>query len=138
MTCRFFHFIKNSNGSTAIEFALVVPALMLIITSIVEGGHAYLVYSDLTYALDDVGRYAMIHPDATNSELSDQAMEAVNRFPAEDMRVTIVDTVIGSTNYREITLAYDLPTFAGSVIGNETITLTRTTSVPLVAVSGSI
>ncbi len=51
-------FVKNNSGVAALEFALIVPVLVLIMTGLIDGGEAFLKYRAMTQVSESVVRMA--------------------------------------------------------------------------------
>jgi|WetSurSiteA1Bulk_404760.scaffolds.fasta_scaffold59785_2 Flp pilus assembly protein TadG len=55
---RFFpRFLRQQEGSVAVEFALLVPLLLILLFGIVDFGHAWYVRQELVYASREGARY---------------------------------------------------------------------------------
>lgn len=54
-------FIKNAKGQSSVEFALVLPVLILLLLGIMEFGRIFAGYLELQNAARDGARYAAIH-----------------------------------------------------------------------------
>jgi len=53
---------KNSAGQTLVEFALILPVLLLTLMGIADFGRAYAVYSNLFNSAREGTRYGVVHP----------------------------------------------------------------------------
>ncbi len=62
----FIHQLRGERGASTVEFALVLPALMLVIFGIVEFGRVFMVHQMLTSAAREGARVASM-PGADNS-----------------------------------------------------------------------
>lgn len=52
----------SNHGQTLVEFALVVPILLLVVFGIMEFGRVFYTYSALTNGAQEAARYGIIHP----------------------------------------------------------------------------
>ena len=70
-------------GQSLIEFALILPVLLLLITGFLDLGRAVFYYSSLTNAVREATRYAIVnhdalveaHADNNNNSLQDKVLE---------------------------------------------------------------
>ncbi|NBD36935.1 MAG: pilus assembly protein, partial [Chloroflexi bacterium] len=53
---------RDRHGQGFVEFALILPVLLLIIVGIMEFGHLFIVYASLTNASREGTRYGIVSP----------------------------------------------------------------------------
>ena len=129
---RRFYLFKNTEGGAAVEFALVVPAMLLVMTGIMEAGQGYMIRKDLQYALDEAARYVMINPTADSEDIEAHVASRVSSISADDIVVNVEDVVVNDNAYKNIHLAYSFDTISGDVLAQEEISITVETTVPAI------
>ncbi len=96
---RLIHKTKDERGSSSVEFALVLPALMLVLFGIVEFGRMFMVHQMLGSAAREGARVASM-PGADNSAV----LEAINEelvsagLTADTCQFTPSDVTTASRN----------------------------------------
>ncbi len=115
-------------GQSLIEWALILPALLLVLMVIVDLGRVTYTYSALFNAAREGARYAIIHPTDTSGIAATVRHMAVGLDPAQ---ITIISsqptsrTVQIVTTYQFSVITPFASTFLG---GSNTVTLhTQTT-----------
>lgn len=72
--CRLISRLRKSDGGVAaVEFAILSPLLIIMIVGVMETGRMLYTRASLQSGLEVAGRYAMVHPNATESELVEVA-----------------------------------------------------------------
>lgn len=84
--------LRSRQGATAIETALLVPALLLFLMGAIEMGRAMWTQSTLQYACDEGGRYAI----ANTSVASPQLTSIENRVRLRLVQAGITGTIVGA------------------------------------------
>ena len=119
----------QETGQELVEFALLLPFLLLLMLGILEFGNAVFIHATLSNAAREIARYGIVHPSA----------EALDAYVAEQLAGWTagldsdrlgVETAILDAPIREtvqVTLTYDYPLISGPVIeaagGNPTLRL---------------
>jgi Flp pilus assembly protein TadG len=67
--------IKREKGQSLVEFALLVPVLLIILAGVLDLGRLYYVYVTITDAASEGATYAAIHPEDSD-EICVRAQEA--------------------------------------------------------------
>jgi Flp pilus assembly protein TadG len=108
---------RTERGATAVEFALIVPLLIVLVLGIVEFGHAFQVQGTLSAAAREGVRLMALQNDPT-------AARAAVRNAATSLKPGITDAQIvispascpvlngGSTSVR-LTITYPMPYLTG-------------------------
>lgn len=113
------HRWRSERGAAAVEFALVLPMLLLIMLGIIELGRAYNVQISLTHAAREAARDMAIHKDPDAA-----AMVGVGAAPSVGLKATDINFSTAScpkASDVRVTITYDLKTVTG--VGGE-MTLT--------------
>ena len=107
---------KSERGQSLLEFALVLPVLLIVLAGVLDLGRLYFAYVAVTDAAGEGAAYAAIHPDDT-AEIIARAQEATGGMVEidEDM-VTIVDNPSGLSQAISVEVSYEF-TLATPLIG---------------------
>jgi Flp pilus assembly pilin Flp len=103
-------FRTNIRGAGAVEFALITPALFMMIIGIAQFGTMYFAKAGLSHAVAEASRIAAIHPRPNNSEI--QARLTKERFGLRADRLgtpTIVSGRVDNADFLDITMTYTVP-----------------------------
>ncbi len=125
-------FVKRSDGSAAVEFALVAPVFFTVIFGIIESGYTYLSYNSMQFARDQAARYAMLHPLATSDQIKSQITSHLFNIPAQGLVLTVENQTINSKSYKRIVLSYPVDSVVSGAFGSEQLTLSTETTVPTI------
>jgi Flp pilus assembly protein TadG len=123
---------KNEKGQSLVEFALVVPLLLLLVIGIAEFGRAWMTQNILTGAVREAARIAVVQ--ASGGGWNGAAAEARgNQILASAGIVTTVSVPIQATQYGDVTatVTYNFPVaIAGFIPGlsSSTFPLSSTTT----------
>jgi len=100
----------DRRGNVAVEFALIVPIVLMIIMGIFEFGQALRIYNTLAYAVEQAGRYAMVNTDATTTEVEDYTASQLIGVNASTVTIAATTEVDAGTTYSVITAdtTYDI------------------------------
>ena len=98
----------NEKGTSAVEFSLVAPVLFFMFLAIVQLGWALQVRNNLARAADSGVRYAIVHPDATDSAIQDYVRGLVPEYRTSDLAVTSATEINGPVSYTLVMLSYKL------------------------------
>jgi len=80
--------LRNSAGSTATEFALTFPIYLATILFLVEVGRIAFTQGVIIHAAQEAGRYALVHYDATETEV--QALAQANLLGLDPDNLTAI------------------------------------------------
>src|SRR5262249_4643017 len=125
-------FRSNEAGATAVEMACVTPILLLFILGIIAFARAYWVLDSMQLAVDEAGRYAMVHIAASDSQIISTAKANLYGLDSSDFTVTSRSQTSGGVTYKVITATYTFNFIASRVLPYGNITLSRATTVPLI------
>ena len=62
---------RKQNAQSLVEFALIIPLLIFMITLFIDVGRAIFTYSELANSVREGTRYAIVHPLETPQEIDD-------------------------------------------------------------------
>jgi Flp pilus assembly protein TadG len=124
-------FRKNDAGAAAIEMAFVLPLFLLFVLGIIEFGRAYWTLNSMQLAVDEAGRYAMVHTTSTDAQIVAAAQANLYGLNANNFTLTSASQTTGGVNYKVITATYVFSFVAPGVLPFGNLNLTRQTTVPL-------
>lgn len=143
MTARHFlrRFRADTKAATAIEFALLAPAMITMLMGVMWVGMQMKAYNELRSVAADVSRYTVIEYQKSNkltaAQISDVASATAVRMPyalvGDNLDVSVTEPVSPVTNTRKLVLqlTYSAPSllqFAG--IGSPTLQFSQIIYVP--------
>lgn len=116
---------RDQRGAAAIEFAIAVPVLVLMIYGIFRLGLLFQANAGMQHALGEGARYATIYPTPSDSQIQSRMTDKLfgNGYGA-----FTVAPPASSTGYKTLTVTYTTPMDFLFVPG-PTVTLTRTKKV---------
>ena len=79
---------RDDRGMALVEFALVMPALMLVLVGCLDFGRALNAYVIVANASREGARYAMLHPDADASAIKASVTARIAPLDASAFTVT--------------------------------------------------
>lgn len=90
-------FLKNENGQSMVEFALVLPLLLLILCGIIDFGWIFYNQLSLENCVRDTARYGAVN--AGNSECSTLVLEKANNIAVSSIKENMSVQVTFSNPY---------------------------------------
>ena len=118
-------------GATAVEFALVAPVFLAMTIGVVEMGRALWIKATMQHAVELTTRYFMVNNSATDATLQTYATSRLGEsgMATGDFAISSVDTTIGGTTYKAITITHS---FTGivEIVKFPDISLTAQARVP--------
>lgn len=122
--------LRNARGASAVEFALVAPAFILIIVGLAQVGIVFFANAGLHNALAEGARSATVYPRPTPAEVEEKIN--ANRFGLNPDNLTINDFEYlesGGNTYTDIEMRYTLS--LNFIVVEQPITLKQTRRVYL-------
>ena len=114
----------NNQGTTALEFALVAPVLLMLLMGIIQLGILFYVQAGLKSTVEDAARYATLWPTPSQTQI-EQRMQT-HRF-GMDIRNIVGPTITFSTsqapNFVTISMSYNIT--IDFVFGEKTLVLSE-------------
>jgi Flp pilus assembly protein TadG len=103
--------IQNERGASAVEFAIAVPVLLILIIGIIQLGILFMANAGLQQAVEEGARYATIYPSPDSSAIIARVND--RRFGLDAANVTGPSVTPGTTsdgiNYVDVTMSYSAP-----------------------------
>jgi Flp pilus assembly protein TadG len=112
---------RNENGAAAIEFAIAVPILVLLIYGIFRIGLLYQANAGMQHALGEGARLATLFPTPTDAQIT--ARMNARLFGQGYGTFTVATPVTGTTS-KTLTITYTTP-MDFLLLPGPTVTLTR-------------
>ena len=110
MRRRTVRLLADRRGAGAVEFALIAPALFMIIIGIAQLGTLFFAKAALRNVVAEGGRFANISPRPTNAQIQEKIRTA--RFGLSAQRLSAATLVAGKSDnadYLDISMSYTVP-----------------------------
>ncbi|MBV8061207.1 MAG: pilus assembly protein [Alphaproteobacteria bacterium] len=120
---------RKARGAAAVEFAFVLPILLLLLLGSMEFGRAFMTYSAIADALTLTGRYATCNASASSSQLQTYFGQVLSTIPASSVALTFSNSATGTTTFTTISASYKFNAVS-SYLPFSTITLGSSVRVP--------
>jgi Flp pilus assembly protein TadG len=120
-----FNIRRDERGAAALEFALSVPILIMMIWGIFQVGLLYEANAGMQHALGEGARYTTLYPTPTNTQIRNRISSKV--FGTKNGTFTVAAPVNG-VGYKDLSVSYTTQTNFLFMVG-PAVTLTRTKKV---------
>jgi Flp pilus assembly protein TadG len=87
---------RNSSGSVAVEFALLLPVYIAFIFGIIEFGRMIWIRNTMEFAAEQAARYGAITTGATTATIEDKAKDPSYLIGVDPATVTFTATIAAS------------------------------------------
>ncbi|MBF0356876.1 MAG: pilus assembly protein [Alphaproteobacteria bacterium] len=125
-------FGKDRRGAFSVEFAIILPAFLMILFGVFEFGRLMWTRATIQYVCEEAGRWAMVNTTATSSAIQTQAQNiATGLGPAGDATYTVT-LVVGPPQFADIQASYTF-TFLIPFASFADTVLTGRSRVPLIS-----
>lgn len=118
---------RDCRGATAVEFALLLPVLLVLLMAVLELGRALWLRQDMQFAVEEAARFALVEDAATASAIVARAaarMAAVGPAAATQLTATLdADAVT-------VTATADFAPVVAGLLPPGTVTLTARARLP--------
>lgn len=127
-------YLKNEQGSVAVEFALISMFFLISICGLLEAGRVFWTLNTLQYAGEATARYYLTNKGASDSDLVTYLQDKVEeaQIRAENLSVVINKTTVSDVNFVQLDLSYKyyiLGSLMPATLNG--VTLTATTRLPV-------
>jgi Flp pilus assembly protein TadG len=140
-------------GSVAVEAGITISVLLLLIVGSVEFGRAFWTYNTMLLAVEEAGRYAMVHnqgppagcsvqsqashcPTFSNTPLANcsaaQAQQILSAYQAPSIGVSVNEDTTSSPATMTICASYSFDFLAPQLLPYGPLDLTSQVTVPLI------
>lgn len=118
---------RNCAGTTAVEFALLLPVLLAVVMGVLEFGRAMWLRHDMQFAVEEAARFALANDTASATAINAVASARMAAAgPDNAMRVT---TAIDA-NAVTVTAALDFAPVVSGLLPADMVTLTARARMP--------
>lgn len=121
--------LRCSKGATAVEVALLAPAIFLMIYGVIETGRALWISNTLQRAAESATRYAVVNSSATDADITTQAQTDATGLNTDDLTVAITHDTTGSVNFVTVEITFDFSVMTG-IVPIDDVTLSGRSRVP--------
>jgi len=127
-----FSFLRDQRGVSAIEFAITLPLLLLIVLGTMEFGRALKARNEMSQALSKVVRVLNLDSEQTTASISELLGTYLADYSSEDLDVDVLSSTISGTDYMNISVGFPFHTMIpfSSV---STVTLNVDTLAPVIS-----
>lgn len=133
MTLRLFRkLLADRRGQALVEFAFAGPILILFLIGVLEGGRMLWTNHTLQYAVDETGRYAMVHRTGDTTALTTYLTGKLGS--SEGIDISITQSSASGVTYVNISASKPF-SFGAGLFGTLGGTVAGRTSVPLLPTS---
>jgi Flp pilus assembly protein TadG len=124
--------IRDDLGAAAVEFALTVPVLLLLLLGVSEFGRLLWTQNSIQYAVEQAARCAAFKLNGCKNHAQTQAYAAslVKGYDAVAAEFTVSDGPCGATSTSGVTVSASVP-FRSLLSGREELGLKRYLAVTL-------
>lgn len=98
--------VRNERGATVVEFAIVLPILVLFVWGIFQVGVLFQANSGMQHALGEGARYATIFPTPTDAQI--KARMSAEVFGTKNGTFSVADPV-NATGHKTLRVTYSMP-----------------------------
>ena len=102
----------------SVEFAMIALGFILLLVGIVEFGRLAWTNNVVGYAVDEAARYAILHQDATESEVQSYAQNMLSSYhvsPSE-LDITVATVQTSGVDFIEISGSYRFESITASLL----------------------
>lgn len=104
---------NSCEGNVIVEFAMVGPILFAMIIGLIEFGRYYYFRSEIQFAADEAGRYAIVYVSASSDVIAQQVSQNVSAVNPASLTITIQNQTVGGKSYKGISVAYNFVPLTG-------------------------
>jgi Flp pilus assembly protein TadG len=140
MRKRALHRGRRSRGQSLVEFALLLPIILILMAAVFDIGRVLDASIVLTNAVRTGARFGSIHPtwyDSVRARVIDFANNSGMNFTGVQLEAANVSVVMSTAPGASVivTVDYDLPLYFGRIVGLSTIHIQR--SAEMMVMSGN-
>lgn len=114
--------IRDIRGAAIIEFAIILPVLVLFVYGIFVVGQLFQANAGMQHALGEGARYATLYPTPTDAQIQGRVSSKV--FGVGSGTFTVAAPANG-TRYKDLSVTYSMP-MDFLLFTGPTVTITRT------------
>lgn len=118
---------RNCAGTTAVEFALLLPVLLAVVMGVLEFGRAIWLRHDMQFAVEEAARFALANDTASATAIN--AVASARMAAAGPDNAILVATAIDA-NAVTITATLDFAPLVSGLLPTDMVTLTARARMP--------
>ena len=99
----------HEGGASAVEFAIVGSILITVLLAVLQFGWALQIRSELARAADQAVRHVLLNPETDDEEFEAEVAKALASYDAQRLVIEAGQTKVGTSDFRTVTIDYDLP-----------------------------
>ena len=99
-------FLRNRKGVTAIEFAIMLPVLLLVVFGTIEFGQALKARNEMSHALSRAVRVINLDKEQTTGAIKELLGTYLSNYGSEDLTVNVSSTSISGSDYMKISVSF--------------------------------
>ena len=122
-------FSHDRSGASAVEFALVLPAFLMLIFGTIEFSRLIFVGSSVQWATDRAARLAVIDPDVSVTAIEEEIVSLLDMAGSPPVDVSLTTTTVGTVEVIQVNAHYD-HLVEGPLIPSFTIGFDFETNIP--------
>lgn len=119
---------RDSSGATAVEFALILPLILVLLGGMLEFGRAMWVRQDLQFAVEEAVRYGLAHDTISADTISARVTDAMQAVGPSSSAVTVTTTLAADSITVTASVNF-VPVFSG-IIPDNALTLSARARMP--------
>ena len=111
-------FIKNEDGATAVEFALIAMIFLGVVFAVIEAGRVFWTQNAIQFALENASRERLVDPDLTEAEivaLAEESMQSMFVSPTP-LDLDVLEVTEEGITYLEMDAVYNYSPMIGVLI----------------------
>jgi len=109
MTGLFRRIHRNTAGSPSVDFALTLPALVMMVMGVMQLGIAFLANAGLRNAIEAGARYATVYPYPTDDQIKNKVRSSAFGMDSTQLSTpTVTHGTYNSENYVDVSASYPI------------------------------
>jgi Flp pilus assembly protein TadG len=122
-------FARRREGAAILETAILLPVFLLFLIGSVELGRLFWMQNMLEYAVEQASRYVIANPDASEDQLAGIIRNSMD-VDGSLVSVTMSSDMFNGRKFVTLVGSYQLNFIASSLIGIDSLMLSRKARVP--------
>lgn len=109
---------KEEAASTTVEFSMVGLGFIIMMVAVIEIGRLAWTSNVVDYAVDESARYAVLHQDATSTDIETYAKNLLNDYyvPSANLDITVSNTNSSNIDFIEIEGSYNFESMTSGLL----------------------
>jgi Flp pilus assembly protein TadG len=107
---------KDKDGQSIVEFALILPVLLLILFGVTEFGRAIMVTNLLNTASREGARFAAVHPSMPVDSIQVKVQNILDAANIDAKEISVQEIDIDGTAYVKVVVKTDFKVLSGGIL----------------------